>query len=381
MNQEIFTITCRDKETQARTGVLNLGHGPVTTPAFMPVGTNATVKAIRLDELPPMGVSIILSNAYHLYLRPGMEIIHHAGGLHKFMNWQHNILTDSGGFQVFSLAPFHKIEEQGVYFRSHIDGAYHRLSPEQVVEIQTTLGSDILMQLDVCTPPGITRDKALAAVEQTTRWAARSLQKYRETPANGLLFGIVQGNFFKELREKSARELVELDMPGYAIGGLSVGEEPAVFAEFLSYTAAFLPETKTRYLMGIGAPEYILEAVENGIDIFDCVFPTRVARNALVFTRQGTLSLRLEKNKLDNNPIDPDCGCDTCRHYSRAYLRHLFKAKEILAAMLATHHNLFFIQQLMGKIRAAINCGEFKKMKQEFLSGYKGRAERKTAAL
>ena len=378
MHNAIFTVTGRDQETAARTGILALPHGDVETPAFMPVGTSATVKAVRLDALERMGIGLLLSNAYHLYLRPGMEVIAHAGGLHKFMGWEHNILTDSGGFQVFSLAPFRKIEEEGVYFRSHIDGAYHRLSPERVVEIQSVLGSDIMMQLDVCTPPGISYDKALEAVELTTRWAARSLEMRRRLPPEygGLLFGIVQGNFYRELREKSAADLVALGFPGYAIGGLSVGESPEIFAEYLAFTSCLLPPDKVRYLMGIGTPEYILEAVKNGIDIFDCVFPTRVARNALVFTHRGTLSLRLERNKLDNSPVDKNCGCYTCCHYSRAYLRHLFKAKEILAAMLATEHNLWFIRQLMMRTREAIRRGEFKAWKQSFLEEYRQEGEK-----
>jgi len=368
----MFTILNRDKSTPARTAKLQLTHGEVTTPAFMPVGTNATVKAIELNILEQMGIRLILSNAYHLYLRPGIEVINLFKGLHKFMAWQHNILTDSGGFQLFSLAPFCKIEEAGVYFRSHIDGSYHRLTPEAVVDIQTTLGSDIAMPLDVCTPVGITKQEALQAVVTTSKWAKRSKQRWHEGvhKTHSSLFGIMQGNFFKDLRQKSADELIELDFAGYAIGGLSVGEEAQVFNEYLAFTSSLLPQDRPRYLMGIGTPEYILEAVGQGIDLFDCVFPTRTARNALVFTRHGTINLRNKQYQNDVTAIDKDCSCATCQTYSRAYMRHLFKSKEILAAMLATRHNLYFIQNLINLCRAAIAKGRFLDFKKSFLGEY-----------
>jgi queuine tRNA-ribosyltransferase len=367
-----FTVGRIDPSCAARTGSLALNHGTVSTPCFMPVGTNASVKAMKNRDLEKMGITLILANTYHLYLRPGKEVVRSAGGLHAFMGWKHNILTDSGGYQVFSLAPFRKIEQGGISFRSHIDGSAHRLTPEDVIEIQQILGSDVLMPLDVCTPPGISRDEARDALRLTTAWLKKSKGQWesRQTPLTGELFGIMQGNFFKDMRMESAEGIVDLDLPGYAIGGLSVGEEFGVFRDMLGHAAALLPADKPRYLMGIGTPQYILEAVEAGIDLFDCVFPTRTARNALVFTSTGPLSLRAEKNKMDFSPIDPACQCETCRTHSRGYLRHLFKAGEIQAAVLATCHNLFFIQSLVKEIRRAIERGSFAAYKKEFLSRY-----------
>jgi queuine tRNA-ribosyltransferase len=368
----MFTILDRDASSPARTGKLKLAHGEVLTPAFMPVGTNATVKALELTTLEKMGIRLVLSNAYHLYLRPGIEVIKLFKGLHKFMAWPHNILTDSGGFQLFSLAPFCKIEEGGVYFRSHIDGSYHRLSPEAVIDIQRHLGSDIAVPLDVCTPVGIGKREALQAVATTSTWARRSKQRWQqaEHENHSKLFGIIQGNFFKDLRKKSAEDLIALDFDGYAVGGLSVGEENLMFNDFLAFSSSLLPEEKPRYLMGIGTPEYILEAICQGIDLFDCVFPTRTARNALVFTRNGTINLRNKKYQHDVSAVDPACGCSTCSTYSRAYLRHLFKSKEILAAMLASRHNVFFIQNLILLCREAIADGRFMEFKKNFLVEY-----------
>ncbi len=277
----------------------------------MPVGTNAAVKGVQHESLDEIGFKLILANTYHLYLRPGMDIIDEFEGIHKFSNWKHNILTDSGGFQVFSLAPFRKIKEEGVYFRSHIDGSYHTLTPEKVVQLQKAFRSDIMMQLDVCTPPEVTYKEALEALELTSRWAKRSSDEWKkETPGyDGSLFGIVQGNFYKDLRKRSAEEIIELDLPGIAIGGLSVGEEYNKFTDYLSYTAEFLPSAKPRYLMGIGTPEYILDAVENGIDMFDCVLPTRIARNGTVFTPEGTIQLKKAKHMSSHEPIARSCGC------------------------------------------------------------------------
>lgn len=365
-----FTITARNADTKARCGTLLLSHGPVQTPAFMPVGTNATVKAVRTEDLSTLGVRMILSNTYHLYLRPGIDVIERVGGLHRFMAWDRNILTDSGGYQVFSLAPFRSIDPEGVTFRSHVDGSSHRLTPERVMAIQGVLGSDIVMPLDVCTPPDISREEALKAVEMTTRWAERSKSAWDRTAPKAVLFGIVQGNFYRDLRERSARELQNVDFPGYAIGGLSVGEAKPVFLSFLSHTSRHLPDDKPRYLMGIGTPDYILEAVDRGIDLFDCVYPTRTARNALVFTRDGPVSLKKKENRYDEGPIDPECSCRTCRRYSRAYLRHLYKSREILAPMLTTFHNLAFIQDLIGQIRFSIREGTFKDFMDHFLSRY-----------
>jgi queuine tRNA-ribosyltransferase len=367
-----FEVSHTDTRSAARTARLELAHGPVTTPAFMPVGTNATVKALRPDDLEALGVNLILSNTYHLYLRPGTEVIEKFNGLHAFMGWRHNILTDSGGFQVFSLSPFRRIEEEGVFFKSHIDGSSHSLTPEEVVKTQLLLGSDILMPLDVCTPPDISRGEAEQALELTTRWAERSRSFWRQhRPASGSeLFGIIQGNFFKDLRRMSAEQIIGLDLPGYAIGGLSVGESAVVFQDLLAYTAELLPAASPRYVMGIGTPEYILAAVESGIDLFDCVLPTRTARNAQAFTRSGPLSLKKERNRLDTAAIDPDCTCSTCANYSRAYLRHLFKTREILAAVLTSYHNLHFIQELIRASREAIESNRFPAFKKAFLDDY-----------
>jgi queuine tRNA-ribosyltransferase len=366
----LFTCAHRDPSA-ARAGLLDLPHGRVETPAFMPVGTNATVKAMGPEDLEELGVEMILANAYHLYLRPGPEVIREAGGLHAFMGWERNILTDSGGYQIFSLAPFRRLGEEGVDFRSHLDGSSRHLRPEDVVDFQRLLGSDILMPLDICTPPGTGEEEAGLAVERTLTWAARSLRAWRAGEGDGQLFGIVQGNFFPDLRRRSAERTVALGFPGYAIGGLSVGESFEVFRDLLALTAALLPADRPRYLMGVGTPEYILEAVENGIDLMDCVFPTRTARNAQAFTRRGALNLRNEANRLASGPIDPECSCPTCRRHSRSYLRHLFKSREILAAMLTTRHNLHFLQSLMADIRQAILADRLVPFKRSFLETYK----------
>jgi queuine tRNA-ribosyltransferase len=368
----LFSIEHPDRGSGARLGSLALDHGTVTTPCFMPVGTNASVKAIRYDDLEDLGVNLILSNTYHLYLRPGRDVIRAAQGLHSFMGWPHNILTDSGGYQIFSLSSFRSVEEEGVSFRSHIDGSPHRLTPRDVIEIQGIIGSDVMMPLDECTAPGIGREDAEQAVRRTTSWLKESASHWRthRESIRGQLFGIMQGNFFRDLRQRSAEEIAELDLPGYAIGGLSVGEDFSQFSDFLHFSAALLPGDKPRYLMGIGTPAYILEAVEAGIDLFDCVYPTRIARNAQVLTVNGPLSLRNEKFKMDNGPIDAECRCSTCRRHSRAYLRHLFKAREIQAAVLATCHNLSFIQGLIRDIRAAVSHGTFAEYKRSFLSRY-----------
>lgn len=373
----IFSVTTHDRDTRARTGRLKLEHGTVETPVFMPVGTNGTVKAVLHRDLRDLGIKLILANTYHLYLRPGIDIIKQAGGLHNLTNWQGGYLTDSGGYQVFSLAPFRKITPDGIRFRSHIDGSYHNLTPEDVVDLQCAFGSDIMMPLDVCTAPGITYGKALEALEITTQWAERSLARRHEhaEDAYGLLFSIIQGNFFEDLRKRSAEEILALDTPGIALGGLSVGEEYHRFVHFLAYTAELLPEEKPRYVMGIGTPEYILEAVENGIDLFDCVFPTRIARNGSVFTRKGIIPLKKSRFADQMEPVEPECGCPVCRDYSRAYLRHLFKAGEILGPMLATIHNLYFMEHLLRDIRKAIEEGRFAPFKREFLAEYTGRRD------
>lgn len=368
----IFTALAKDAKSSARTGYIDLPHGRVQTPVFMPVGTNATVKAVSKDTLSELGFEIILANTYHLYLRPGHELIREAGGLHGFTGWRGNFLTDSGGFQVFSLSKLRKISDDGVKFQSHIDGSSHFLSPELVVDIQTAFRSDIFMQLDVCTPWGAEEKDALKALKQTSVWAARSVKRWEETRGDfqGKLFGIVQGNFYKNLRARSAEEILALDTPGVAIGGLSVGEPFDVYAELLAYTAALLPEDKPRYVMGIGTPEYILEAVQNGIDMFDCVYPTRTARNGLMFTSNGPISIKQPRYTKDFSPADPTCTCKVCRDYSKAYLRHLYKNNEILFSMLASHHNLAFLYELVRRIRYSIEDGTFVELKKDFLIKY-----------
>jgi queuine tRNA-ribosyltransferase len=367
-----FAVTGRQESSEARSGALALNHGTVTTPCFMPVGTNATVKAMRNTDLEDLHVNMILGNTYHLYLRPGREVIEASGGLHEFMGWRHNILTDSGGYQIFSLASFRTIEDEGVTFRSHIDGSSHKLRPSDVIDFQGLLGSDVMMPLDECTAPDIDKPQAERAMHRTTSWLreCKDAWKALERPMPGLLFGIMQGNFYKDLRAQSAEQIAELDLPGYAIGGLSVGEEFSQFKDLLHYSARLLPAGKPKYLMGIGTPQYILEAVEAGIDLFDCVYPTRTARNAQVLTIDGPISLRNERFKLDTRPIDESCRCITCRTHSRSYLRHLFKAKEIEAAVLATCHNLAFIQRLVTDIRRAVAEGTFLAYKERFLARY-----------
>lgn len=370
MSNSIFHRTHNDENSLARTGSITLPHGEVETPVFMPVGTNGSVKAVRLEDLSALGVNLILGNTYHLFLRPGIEVIRSFGGLHQFNGFSGNILTDSGGYQVFSLAPFRKISQDGVVFRSHIDGSTHKLTPESVVGIQTVLNSDIQMALDVCTEPGITHKEATQALEITSSWARRAKNAWLETPGQytGSLFGIVQGNFFEDLRARSAAELVEMDFPGYAIGGLSVGESFDEFQHFLNFTTPLLPADKPRYLMGIGTPQYILEAIEAGIDMFDCVFPTRVARNGTLFTPNGRLVLKNQRYEYDHAPVTPEGPINT---YSRSYLRHLFKAGEILGPMLASLHNLWFLKDLVDKSRVAIRENRFRSFKENFLAMYR----------
>ncbi len=368
-----FKVLIKDKKTQARLGRLKLTHEEVETPIFMPVGTQATVKAMLPEALKDIGIKLILSNSYHLYLRPGHKLIERAGGLHKFMNWDRAILTDSGGFQVFSLNSLRKVKDEGVVFRSHIDGSEHFLTPELAVEIQESLGSDIAMTLDECAPYPATYIQTEEAMIRSIKWAKRCKSAHkREDQA---LFGIIQGGFFSKLREKSTEEMVALDFPGYGIGGLSVGEPKEVMYEMLEVVTPLIPESKPRYLMGVGEPIAILEAVERGVDMFDCVLPTRNARNASVFTNDGPISLVRAMYREDFTPIDKDCHCYTCSHYTKAYLRHLFKAKEILASVLATWHNLYFMENFMKKIRDAIRNGRFSEFKEEFLRRYKTKKE------
>lgn len=368
----IFTCEHQDRTTGARVGRLELPHGSVDTPAFMPVGTAGTVKAMTLDDVAEMGFRLILGNTYHLYLRPGLDVIDVFGSLHAFNGWKHNILTDSGGYQVFSLAPFRKIEDDGVYFQSHVDGSRHRFRPEDVVDIQRRLGSDIQMALDVCTGYGASYREAEEAVRRTGDWARRAYDRRREISDGyeGSLFGIVQGNFFEDLRRRSLEEICSLDFPGYAIGGLSVGEPFEIFRDFVAWGGENLPAAKPRYVMGIGTPEYIFAAVRSGFDMFDCVFPTRTARNGTLFTRGGRLVLKNAKHRDSTLPIEEGCSCYTCRNYSRAYLRHLFKAGEMLGPMLATRHNLYFLKRMMQDIGEAIRGDGFEQFEREFLAAY-----------
>ncbi|MEG0074026.1 MAG: tRNA guanosine(34) transglycosylase Tgt [Clostridia bacterium] len=358
------------KQTGARLGRLHLAHGIVETPIFMPVGTQATVKSLTPDELKEdVKAPIILSNTYHLYLRPGHELIKQCGGLHKFMNWDRNILTDSGGFQVFSLSGLRKITEEGVQFQSHIDGSRHFISPEKAMEIQNALGSDIMMCFDECTPYPSTYDYTKKSMERTSRWAKRCLDSH-ERKEEQALFGIVQGGMFKDLREQSAKDLVALDFPGYAVGGLSVGEPKELMLEVLEQTTPLLPENKARYLMGVGTPDYLIEAVLRGIDMCDCVLPTRLARNGTAMTSVGKVIIKNKKYELDQSPIDASCDCYCCKNYTKAYLRHLFKANEILGARLFSVHNLRFLTRLMENVREAIKEDRLMDFRNEFYEKY-----------
>lgn len=341
------------KQSGARLGIIHTKRGIIETPIFMPVGTQATVKTMTPEELKEIKSQIILSNTYHLYLRPGHEIIKKAGGLHQFMNWDKPILTDSGGFQVFSLGDLRKIAEEGVEFRSHLDGSKHFISPEKAIEIQNALGSDIMMAFDECAPYPADRDYVKNSLERTTRWAKRCKEAHKNLESQSL-FGIIQGGMYEDLRKQSAEELLELDFPGYAVGGLSVGEPKPLMYEVLEYTTPLMPKFKPRYLMGVGSPDALIEGVIRGIDMFDCVLPTRIARNGTAMTSHGRVIIKNAKYIEDFQALDPECSCYTCKNYSRAYLRHLFKANEILGLRLLSYHNLYFLLKLMQEIREAI---------------------------
>lgn len=370
----IYTLLHQDTGSAARTGVVSLPHGTVQTPAFMPVGTAATVKGMTKDDLHEIGFEIILANTYHLFLRPGLDVIKQAGGLHGFSGWDKNFLTDSGGFQVFSLSQLRKIRQEGVTFQSHIDGSKRFLSPEIAVQVQAGFNSDIQMQLDVCSPYGISKPETEKALMLTTAWAKRAMQAWHQTEDayQGSLFPIVQGGFFEDLRIRSIESIMELDPRGIAIGGLSVGEPDEVYKAFLAFTASRIPKQKPLYVMGIGTPDYILEAVKNGVDLFDCVLPSRNARNGNLFTRTGPISIKKKEYEFDFGPIDPHCTCKICRAYSRSYLRHLFRSKEILYSMLATYHNLAFLYQMVVEIREAIAHDRFLDYYDGFLKCYYG---------
>ena len=359
--------TC--KQSGARLGIVHTPHGSFETPAFMPVGTQATVKTMSPEELKEIGAGIILSNTYHLWLRPGNDIVKEAGGLHKFMNWDRPILTDSGGFQVFSLSDLRKIEEEGVYFRNHLKGDKLFLSPEKSIEIQNDLGSDIIMAFDECPPYPASYEYMLRSVDRTTRWAKRCKEAHKRPEEQGL-FGIVQGGEFEDLRKRSAEALVELDLPGYAVGGLSVGEPKEVMYRVLEFTTPLLPKDKPRYLMGVGSPDALIEGAIRGIDMFDCVLPTRIARNGTLMTSQGRLVIKNAQYARDFGPLDPNCDCYACRNYSRAYVRHLIRTGEIFGLRLTTYHNLYFLLRLMEKVRQAIREDRLLDFRDEFFEQY-----------
>ncbi len=358
------------KQTGARRGRIHTPHGTIETPVFMPVGTQATVKSMTPEELKDeVKAQIILSNTYHLYLRPGHELVKKAGGLHKFMNWDRAILTDSGGFQVFSLGDLRKITEDGVEFKSHLDGSKHFLSPEKVMEIENALGADIIMAFDECVEYPATYEYTKQSMERTTRWAKRCKEAHKNTDKQGL-FGIVQGGMYKDLRQKSAEDLVALDFPGYAVGGLSVGEPKELMCEMLEFTTQFLPKNKPRYLMGVGTPDYLIEAVLRGIDMCDCVLPTRIARNGTALTSHGKVVVRNQTYEEDFTTLDDECDCYTCKNYTKAYIRHLIKTKEILGVRLLSIHNLRFLTKLMERVKIEIENDNLATFKNEFYKKY-----------
>jgi len=369
-----FAIAKTDA-TGARRGRLTTPHGTVETPFFMPVGTQASVKALTQEALEELGAEIILANTYHLYLRPGHELVRKLGGLHQFMSWPRAILTDSGGYQVFSLSELRKMTDEGVRFRSHLDGSEHLLTPEKAAEIQLALGSDVAMVLDECIETPAPREKAEAALKRTTEWAKRARAYFLEQAANNgdlpqWQFGIVQGATFADLRRESARQLLDLDFPGYAVGGLAVGEPHETTCEMTAEVTALLPKDRLRYLMGVGRPEQIADYVALGIDMMDCVLPTRAARHACLYTSEGRVLIKNARYAQDRRPIDAKCACSVCRRYSRAYLRHLFAAGELTAAILATHHNVHFYLDIMRQIREAIEFGNLANFSSEMHARY-----------
>lgn len=359
--------TC--KQTGARLGIVHTPHGSFETPVFMPVGTQGTVKAMSPEEMAEIGSGIILSNTYHLWLRPGTEVIQEAGGLHQFMNWDRPILTDSGGFQVFSLSKLRDIQEEGVHFRHHLNGSKLFLSPEKAIEIQNVLGSDIMMAFDECPPYPATREYMQSSVDRTSRWAERCLEAHAR-PSDQALFGIVQGGEYEDLRKQSAQDLVSLDFPGYAIGGLSVGEPKDVMNRVLEFTVPHLPEDKPRYLMGVGTPDSLIDGAIRGIDMFDCVLPTRIARNGTLMTSQGRLVVRNAKYKHDFRPLDENCDCYACKNYSRAYIHHLIKSDEIFGLRLTSYHNIYFLVNLMEEVRQAIREDRLGDFREAFFEEY-----------
>lgn len=367
-----FKVLYQDTRTAARSGLLTLDRGVIQTPIFMPVGTQGSVKSLSPKDLEECSAQIILANAYHLFLRPGLDIIREAGGLHKFISWHKPILTDSGGYQIFSLALLRKVKDEGLDFQSHLDGTRHFLTPEDVVRVQQALGSDIMMPLDECARYPVSFEQAQRALERTTLWASRSKKEYDKDRCSahgspkGVLFGIVQGSTYEDLRKRSAVELTEIGFEGYAVGGLSVGEPRGLRYNILHATLAHLPKDLPRYLMGVGLPEEILEAVSLGVDMFDCVVPTRYGRNGCAFTSQGKITVRNGEFSHDQKPLDPECGCYCCQNFTRSYLRHLFNAGEILGLRLLSYHNTYFFLDLMNKIRQAIKENKFRELKDKF---------------
>ena len=364
-----YELIHEDKFTGARRGVIHTPHGDIQTPVFMPVGTQATVKSMTPEELKEIDAQIILSNTYHLYLRPGSKLVKEAGGLHNFMKWDRPILTDSGGFQVFSLGDLRTISEEGVEFKSHLDGSKHLFTPEKVMEIEEDLGADIIMAFDECVEHGATYEYTKQSMERTTRWAKRCKQAHKNIEEQSL-FGIIQGGFYKDLRDKSLEDLISLDLPGYAIGGISVGETKEEFLDILRNTAPKMPNNKPRYLMGVGTPDYLIEAALAGIDMCDCVLPTRIARNGTAMTWNGKVVARNATYERDFTPLDSECDCYTCRNYTRAYIRHLIKANEILGIRLLTIHNLKFLTKLMEKVRIEIENDNLLNFRNEFYKKY-----------
>lgn len=357
------------KQTGARRGVIHTPHGDIQTPVFMPVGTQATVKSMTPEELKEVNAQIILSNTYHLFLRPGHKLVEEAGGLHKFMNWDRPILTDSGGFQVFSLGKLRTISEEGVEFQSHLDGSKKFLSPEKAMEVENSLGSDIMMAFDECCPYPSTYEYTRKSMERTTRWAIRCKEAHKRPEDQGL-FGIIQGGFYKDLRKKSTEDLIKLDLPGYAIGGVSVGEPKEEFLDILRYTAPLMPKDKPRYLMGVGTPDYLIEAAVAGIDMCDCVLPTRIARHGTALTSSGKLVVRNAACEKDFTPLDPECDCYACRNYTRAYIHHLVRTNEILGIRLLSTHNIKFLTNLMDRVRIEIENDNLATFRDEFYHKY-----------
>lgn len=365
-----YTIEKKSSQSGARLGKLETPHGDIQTPTFMPVGTQATVKTLTPDELKDAKSQIILSNTYHLYLRPGHELVEQMGGLHEFMNWDRPILTDSGGYQVFSLGDLRKISEEGVMFRSHLDGSKHMFTPESVMGIENALGADIIMAFDECIPHTADRTYTKNSLERTTRWLERCIKAHKK-PEGQALFGIVQGGMYEDLRIDSINQITQFDLPGYGIGGLSVGEANETMYDLLEKTAGYLPEHKPHYLMGVGNPDNLVQAVGYGIDMFDCVQATRIARHGAFWTRDGRMNIKNQKYAMDKNPLETGCNCYACRNFTKGYIRHLFKANEMLAYRLISIHNIHFLNQLMEDLREALRNDNYVGFREQFFDSYK----------